>query len=71
MKRIGYCKIVETRTEDGKIILVRSFTLSPDERSLTIASTNPETKSTFSITAQKYSRTLIPTDENQARLSAA
>jgi hypothetical protein len=53
VKRVGERKIIETRTEDGKIILVRAFSLSPDGRTLTITSDNPATNSSFVITSRK------------------
>jgi hypothetical protein len=53
VKLVDQHKIVETRTEDGEVILVRTFTLSPDERALTIASTNPATNTTFVIMAHR------------------
>jgi hypothetical protein len=53
VKRVGERKIVETRMEDGSVILVRAFALSPDGRSLTITSTSPATNSSFVITAHK------------------
>jgi hypothetical protein len=53
VKLVDDHKIVETRTEDGKVILIRTFTLSPDASALTIASANPATNSTFVVTAHK------------------
>jgi hypothetical protein len=53
VRRIGSHKIIETRKENGRVILLRTFTLSPDERSLTTTSRNPITDSSFSITSRK------------------
>lgn len=53
VKRVGDRQIVETRKQDGKMVLVRTFTLAPDGRSLTISSANPMTNSTFVVTAHK------------------
>ena len=53
VRRVGDHKIIETRKQDGHVILLRTFALSPDGRSLTITSKNPATDSSFSITAHK------------------
>lgn len=45
--------IEETRRSAGKIVLVRTYTLAPDGRSLSIASTEPATDQTFRITAHR------------------
>jgi hypothetical protein len=48
--------MVETRRRDGKVIMVRTFSLSPNGKTLTIASRYPETNSSFRITAHRKSR---------------
>jgi hypothetical protein len=55
VERDGPRKIVETRKQGGKVVLVRTFTVSGDGRSLTIASKNVENGSTFSIVAHRKS----------------
>jgi hypothetical protein len=56
VKRVDAHKIVETRIRDGQIIMVRTFTLSPDGRLLTMFSQYPQTHSTFTISAHRKSR---------------
>jgi hypothetical protein len=53
VERLSPRKVVETRKQDGKVVLVRAFTLSPDGRQLRVESKNPETNSTFTITAHR------------------
>lgn len=56
VKRIDAHKIVETRTRSGEVIMVRTFTLSPDGKVLTMASQYPQTHSSFTINAHRKSR---------------
>ena len=56
VKKVDERTMVETRRRDGKVIMVRTFTLSPNGKTLTIASDYPETNSSFRITAHRNSR---------------
>jgi hypothetical protein len=53
VKRVDTHNVVETRTRGGKIIMIRTFTLSPDGKRLTMESRYPETNSEFRITAHR------------------
>lgn len=53
VKRIGGRQIVETRKQNGKVVQMRTFKLSPDGRSMTMSTANPATKATFVITAHR------------------
>jgi hypothetical protein len=56
VKRVDPHKLVETRTRNGRLIMVRTFTLSADGKVLTMVSRYPETHSTFTISAHRKSR---------------
>jgi hypothetical protein len=56
VRRVGPHKMVETRTRNGRVIMVRSFTLSRDGKVLTMFSQYPETHSTFTISAHRKGR---------------
>jgi hypothetical protein len=53
VKKVDERTIVETRRRDGKVIMVRTFSLSPNGKTLTISSRYPETNSAFRITAHR------------------
>jgi hypothetical protein len=53
VRRLGARTIEETRRSGDKIVLVRTYTLATDGRSLTIASTEPGAGQTFRITAHR------------------
>jgi hypothetical protein len=53
VRRLGPRTIEETRRSGGKATLVRTYTLAPDGRTLTIASTDPDTGHTFRIAAHR------------------
>jgi hypothetical protein len=53
VERAGDRKVVETRKEQGKVIMVRTFALSADGQALTMTSFYPATGSTFVITARR------------------
>jgi hypothetical protein len=56
VQRIDNRHIVETRTRDSKVLMIRTFSLSPDGEALTMPSRYPETRSSFTITAHRKSR---------------
>jgi hypothetical protein len=58
VKKIDERTIVETRRRDHKLVMVRTFSLSPDRKILTIVSRYPESHSTFHITAHRKSGSL-------------
>jgi hypothetical protein len=51
VKRIDARTVEETRTEDGKVTLMRTYTASPDGSSLQTVSKNPQIGSVFKITS--------------------
>jgi hypothetical protein len=53
VKRVDEHKLIETRTRNGEIVMVRTFDLSPDGTALSISSHYPKTNSTFRITAHR------------------
>jgi hypothetical protein len=53
VERVNERQIVETRKQDGRMIMRRSFTVLPDGRTMEIASTDPATDVTFRITARR------------------
>jgi hypothetical protein len=53
VRRIHARTIEETRRSGGRIVLVRTYTLSEDGRTLEIAGTDPATGQTFRITAHR------------------
>jgi hypothetical protein len=53
VRRVDEHTIIETRRRDGKVIMVRTFSLSPNGKALTISSRCPETNSAFRITAHR------------------
>jgi hypothetical protein len=56
VKRADSRHIVETRIRDGKVVMIRTFALSPDGKALTMSSRYPVMHSTFTITAHRKSR---------------
>jgi hypothetical protein len=53
VRQVDSRTIEETRKSDGRIVLVRTYAVSADGRSLAIASTDPATGRTFRITAHR------------------
>jgi hypothetical protein len=51
VRRIDARTVEETRTEDGKVTLVRTYKASPDGSSLETVSKNPQVGSVFRITS--------------------
>ena len=56
VKRPDDRTVVENRTRNGKLIMVRTFSLSVDGRVLKMSSRYPENGSTFTITSHRKSR---------------
>lgn len=53
VRRVGARILEETRRSGGRVVLVRTYTLSADGRTLAIASTDPATGHTFRIAAHR------------------
>ena len=56
VRRLDDRTVVETRTRDGKVIMIRTFTLSANGNQLTTSSQYPQTHSSFTIRSHRKSR---------------
>ena len=53
VERVSYRQVIERRKEDGKLKLVRTYTVAPDGLSMEVAATNPDNNVTFRTIAHK------------------
>ena len=53
VRRASDGSVIETRKREGRVAQTRRYTLSPDGRSMEIATTDPATGATFAITARR------------------